>query len=63
MLTIGLGALIVWAIISAYTNSNWFYIDWDNNSGVAKKCWIDNGRLLCEKMYNGIIDVKQYWKG
>ncbi len=58
-----LGIIIVWAIVAACTTSRFFYIDWDGNSGVADKCWVDNGRLLCEKMYNGVVNVRQYWKG
>lgn len=38
-----------------------YYIDWDNYQGVAKRCWSEDGGLLCEKEYGGVISVKQYW--
>lgn len=51
-------AVIKWKI----DNGIYAYIDLDNNKGVAVKCWVGDGNLICDKAYNGKILVKQYWR-
>ena len=60
-----LGMIIVLAVAAAHmlgNNNSYFFIDWDNNKGVAKKCYVEEGSLICEKINGGFINVKQFWK-
>ena len=36
------------------------YIDLNDNYGVASYCWEEQGNLICNKIYNGKIQVKEY---
>ena len=56
-------AIIITALVATAVTPRWFYIDWNDHTGVAEKCWTDGGRLLCRKPRGGMVDVKQYWRG
>lgn len=40
----------------------YYYIDWDNQIGVATKCKDNKEGLICERSYRGTVSVKEYWK-
>ena len=57
-----LGIFIVTAAKFKIDNGLYGYIDLDGNRGVATWCKVDNGNLICTKVFNGKVQVKQYWK-
>jgi len=60
------GAVLVILIATAakwkIDNGLYGYIDLDGNRGVATWCKVDNGNLICTKVFNGKVQVKQYWR-
>lgn len=53
---------LVAALIWKINNGIYAYIDLDGNRGTAVRCWVENGNLICDKMYNGKVLVKQFWR-
>ena len=55
--------LITITIIDSKKPIVYYYIDWDNNRGVATECWENKeSGLFCNRSYKGKIAVKQYWR-
>ena len=42
---------------------NYYYLDKNGQRGVASYCWEDAGNLFCDRKYQGIAAVIQYWRG
>lgn len=47
------------ALHSYYSDSNYFYVDYNGNRGTAYKCMILDEGLACER-HNGVVMVQQY---
>lgn len=43
-------------------NGKYYYIDYNEQKGVANKCWENDDGLYCDRLYGGKIKVLQYWK-
>lgn len=63
ILIAGVALLISWLIFLRPVSAHYYYIDYEGNRGVADKCWIYDGGLICNREYGGKIQVMQYWRG
>lgn len=57
---IALLAAILWLIFARPGTSAYYYIDWNDNHGVATDCWVEKSGLYCTKQYGGTVAVKQF---
>lgn len=49
-------------ILITAPNGKYYYIDYNEQKGVANKCWENDDGLYCDRIYGGKIKVLQYWK-
>jgi len=61
VIVLGIIAAIASFYILRAESRIYYYRDWDNNLGVADKCWVDSGKLICDRTYGGKISVKEFW--
>lgn len=54
-------AILAIILITA-PKGKYYYIDYNEQQGVANKCWENDDGLYCDRIYGGKIKVLQYWK-
>ena len=52
--------LIAWLTLCRPGASAYYYVDWNDNHGVATECWAEKTGLYCVRQYGGTVSVKQY---
>jgi len=61
VIVLGIIAVIAGYVIWKADSRIYYYKDWDDNIGVADKCWVNEHGLICDRKYGGKIQVKEFW--
>lgn len=60
---IALSFIVSWVVQYRTSFRAYYYIDYNDNRGVASNCWEGAAALYCNRKYNGKIKVREYWRG